>query len=115
MKSCVHDRSVEQSHEEDVRLLLLLRYIDSDPIDNALSADAAKARRESTSTWETGITGATDLSALGGAAKGNIGGAANSRLAVHSVQTRFRKRTREEDSKPRTRARSSSRGPLKQM
>ena len=34
--------------------MLLLKYVDDDPIDNALSADAAKARRESTSTWETG-------------------------------------------------------------
>lgn len=110
MKSCVHDLSVEQSHDAESRHFLSLRYINSDPADNALGADAAKARRESTSTWETGNTGATDLSASGIAAKGSIGCAANSRLAAHSVQTRFRKRAREEDRKPRTLARSSNRG-----
>ena len=76
---------------------------------NNLFADAARSRRGSFSSWDTGNTGATDVSAVRTKAHGSRDGAADRRLAARTIQTRLRNRTRDEDSKPDKRTHISRR------
>ncbi len=59
------------------------------------------------SSWDTGNTGATDVSAVGAKANPRRSGAANMKLAGAAAQTRIRNRGREEGSKPGKRAHTS--------